>query len=84
LGLVPDYRYFENANVIHAGDFFLNGFYPLIDVHHGGSRKGVLRAVDKVLRIVDDETKIIPGHAPWAISRRPGVTAFSRANAGAR
>ena len=58
--------YFENANVIHAGDFFFNGFYPFIDVHHGGSLKGMIRAVDKVLRMANDATKIIPGHGPLA------------------
>lgn len=32
--------HFKKANVIHAGDFFFNGFYPFIDVNHGGSLKG--------------------------------------------
>jgi len=58
--------YFEKANVIHAGDFVFNGFYPFIDVHHGGSLKGMIRAVDKILRLADDQTKIIPGHGPLA------------------
>jgi len=58
--------YFQNANVIHAGDFFFNGFYPFIDVNHGGSLKGMIKAVDKVLALADDKTKIIPGHGPLA------------------
>ena len=56
--------YFEAANVIHAGDLFFNGFYPFIDVNHGGSVKGMIKAVDKVLTLADDDTKIIPGHGP--------------------
>lgn len=56
--------YFKAANVIHAGDFFFNGFYPFIDVHHGGSLKGMIVAVDKVLLLADDNTKIIAGHGP--------------------
>ncbi|MBW2318953.1 MAG: MBL fold metallo-hydrolase [Deltaproteobacteria bacterium] len=56
--------YFKAANVIHAGDFFFNGFYPFIDVRHGGSLKGMIKAVDKVLSLVDDSTKIIAGHGP--------------------
>ena len=56
--------YFEEANVIHAGDFFFNGFYPFIDVTHGGSLKGMIKAVDKVLSLADDRTKIIAGHGP--------------------
>jgi len=58
--------FFEKANVIHAGDFVFNGFYPFIDVHHGGSLKGMIRAVDKILRMSDEQTKIIPGHGPLA------------------
>jgi glyoxylase-like metal-dependent hydrolase (beta-lactamase superfamily II) len=58
--------YFKGANVIHAGDFFFNGFYPFIDVNHGGSLKGMIIAVDKVLSVADNSTKIIPGHGPLA------------------
>jgi len=56
--------YFEKANVIHAGDIFFNGFYPFIDVTHGGSLKGMIKAVDRVLALTNDDTKIIPGHGP--------------------
>ncbi len=56
--------YFKAANVIHAGDLFFNGFYPFIDVTHGGSLKGMIKAVDKVLSLADDNTKIIAGHGP--------------------
>jgi cyclase len=56
--------YFKEANVIHAGDFFFNGFYPFIDVTHGGSLLGMIKAVDKVLSMADDSTKIIAGHGP--------------------
>ena len=56
--------YFEKANVIHAGDFFFNGFYPFIDVTHGGSLKGMIKAVDKVLSLADESTEIIAGHGP--------------------
>ena len=56
--------YFKKANVIHAGDIFFNGFYPFIDVTHGGSLKGMIKAADKILSLADDNTKIIPGHGP--------------------
>jgi cyclase len=55
---------FKEANVIHAGDIFFNGFYPFIDVDHGGSLQGMIKAVDKILSLTDDSTKIIPGHGP--------------------
>jgi len=56
--------YFKKANVIHTGDIFFNGFYPFIDVTHGGSLKGTIKAVDKILSLADNNTKIIPGHGP--------------------
>jgi cyclase len=56
--------HFQNANVIHAGDVFFNGFYPFIDVGHGGTVKGMIRAADAILALADGETKIIPGHGP--------------------
>jgi glyoxylase-like metal-dependent hydrolase (beta-lactamase superfamily II) len=55
---------FTKANVVHAGDCFFNGRYPIIDVAAGGSVDGMIAAVDRILTMVDDRTKIIPGHGP--------------------
>ena len=52
------------ANVIHAGDAWFNGFYPFIDTAHGGSLDGAIAAVDGILELADDDTRIIPGHGP--------------------
>ena len=56
--------HFRNANVVHMGDTYFNGLYPFIDTGTNGSVKGVIAAVDRVLAITDDTTKIIPGHGP--------------------
>ena len=56
--------HFKNANVIHAGDTFFNGFYPFIDAAHGGSLKGMINAAEQIIALSDDNTKIIPGHGP--------------------
>jgi glyoxylase-like metal-dependent hydrolase (beta-lactamase superfamily II) len=56
------YVHFVNANVIHTGDLWFNGMYPLIDGGSGGTVNGMIRAVDEVLALADDRTKIIPGH----------------------
>lgn len=56
--------YFKQANVLHAGDIYFNGLYPFIDSSSGGSVDGVIAAVGKILEMIDDETKIIPGHGP--------------------
>ncbi len=61
--------FFQSANVIHAGDLLFNGFYPFIDVHHGGSLKGMIKGVDKLIRMADDNTKIIAGHGPVATKK---------------
>ncbi|HKE45678.1 MAG TPA: MBL fold metallo-hydrolase [Steroidobacteraceae bacterium] len=58
--------YFSKANVLHAGDTLFNGFYPFIDVGGGGSINGMIGSADKVLGMINDDTKIIPGHGPLA------------------
>ena len=58
--------HFKNANVVHAGDIFFNGFYPFIDAAHGGLLKGVIEAADKILSMTNAQSKIIPGHGPLA------------------
>jgi len=55
---------FEKANVIHMGDTFFNGFYPIIDLESGGSVDGIVAAVDKVMPWVAGDTRVIPGHGP--------------------
>ena len=56
--------HFFEANVIHAGDIIFNGFYPFIDVSHGGTIRGMIEGTKLVLSLADDNTKIIPGHGP--------------------
>jgi glyoxylase-like metal-dependent hydrolase (beta-lactamase superfamily II) len=66
--------YFRKANVLHTGDLFFSVLYPYIDVSHGGSVDGMIRASEKILGIVNENTKIIPGHGP--LSNREGVKKF--------
>jgi len=56
--------HFRDANVIHMGDVYFNGLYPFVDFSAGGSIDGIIAATKKVLEIVDDDTRIIPGHGP--------------------
>jgi len=55
---------FEKANVVHAGDLFFNGFFPFIDAANGGSLRGMIAGVERILALTDDASKIIPGHGP--------------------
>ncbi len=56
--------HFRDANVIHMGDVYFNGLYPFVDFSAGGSIDGIIAATKKALEIVDDDTRIIPGHGP--------------------
>ena len=56
--------WFRHANVVHMGDTFFNGRYPLVDLASGGAVDGLIGAADRVLAMVDANTKIIPGHGP--------------------
>jgi cyclase len=56
--------HFTKSDVIHMGDTFFNKLYPFIDTSSGGSIDGVIAAVDRVLAMAGDKTKIIPGHGP--------------------
>jgi cyclase len=58
--------YFKQADVIHAGDIFFNGFYPLFDYSTGGLVNGYVDGMAKILAVAKESTKIIPGHGPLA------------------
>lgn len=53
--------HFRNANVVHAGDVYWT-MYPFVDSSSGGSMDGMIDAIDRILELVDADTKIIPGH----------------------
>ena len=61
-------------NVVHMGDTFFNGTYPIIDVAAGGSIDGMVAADDRVLALCDAGTTLIPGHGP--IGDRVALKAF--------
>lgn len=61
--------HFPNANVIHTGDVFFNGFFPYIDINRGGSLSGVIKALGVVAELADDDTQIIPGHGGMATKK---------------
>ena len=56
------YVYWTEANVLATGDTFSTGRYPNIDFANGGSIKGLIEASDRYLKLVNDQTKIVPGH----------------------
>ena len=58
--------WFEEANVLHPGDLFFEGRFPFIDLDGGGTVAGYIKNVTKLISMLKDDTKIIPGHGSLA------------------
>lgn len=69
------YYYFPEDNVIHMGDNFFSGRYPYLDLSSGGDIDGLISNTSMALELIDDETKIIPGHG--AISYKSNLKDFT-------
>lgn len=66
--------YFSKSNVLHTGDTYFKNRYPFIDVKSGGGIDGYINAVKKGLSLIDDNTKIIPGHG--SVSKKEEYQSF--------
>lgn len=66
--------YFPSENVLHTGDVFVSGQYPFIDINSGGSVDGLIEALNAAIFLVNDQTKIIPGHGK--VSDRDELVSF--------
>ena len=58
--------YFKESNVLHAGDAFVRYGLPFIDADGGGTIDGMINGAEQMLKMINDETKIIPGHGQIA------------------
>lgn len=52
------------ANIVHMGDLYFVGVYPYIDAAAGGSAARMAAAIREVLPLMNDQTKVVPGHGP--------------------
>ncbi len=66
--------FFEKAKVVHMGDLFFHKIIPFIDIRGGGSVRGYLEALDKVLARVPPDVTVIPGHGE--VTDLSGLKAF--------
>ena len=57
-------------HVLHTGDIVELGAFPFLDCWGGGTLDGMIAATDRILRIANDETLIVPGHGPTATRSR--------------
>jgi glyoxylase-like metal-dependent hydrolase (beta-lactamase superfamily II) len=44
------------------GDVFVTYGFPYIDLSNGGTLSGMINTLDKALVLMNDESKVIPGH----------------------
>ncbi|GMN01472.1 MBL fold metallo-hydrolase [Erythrobacter sp. MTPC3] len=59
--------FWENKNIVHMGDLYFNiPGYPFIDTNSGGSVYNAMDSLDLVIAMIDDKTKVIPGHGPMS------------------
>ncbi len=71
LGYIPPahtdtdiYVHFMRGNVLHLGDTFFNGMYPVIDPGTGGNLAGMIASADRMAKMANATTRIVPGHGP--------------------
>ena len=67
--------WFTESNVVHMGDDMFNGFFPFVDQENGGSVRGLIANLDKVLAALPADAKVIPGHG--ALTDKAGVKTFA-------
>tara|TARA_B100000029_G_scaffold234473_1_gene231707 strand:- start:22 stop:990 length:969 start_codon:yes stop_codon:yes gene_type:complete len=56
--------FLRNSNILHMGDVFNMTGPPFIDAGNGGSIDGIIRFCEEILKVVNDETTVVPGHGP--------------------
>jgi len=54
--------YFKTSNVLHMGDLYFSGMYPFFDNGNGANIKGIIYTLANVLTMINEDTRIIPGH----------------------
>lgn len=66
--------WFKRANVVHMGDLYFNGRFPIIDLDNGGHVDSYLAAIETAIATLPADVRVIPGHG--ALSDLAGLAAF--------
>ncbi len=56
--------YFVGSRVVHLGDQLFSGRFPYIDQDSGGSVSGSIANLERVLRELPADTRVMSGHSP--------------------
>jgi glyoxylase-like metal-dependent hydrolase (beta-lactamase superfamily II) len=68
--------FFTGSNVVHLGDDFFNGKFPVVDLEAGGDVAGLIKNLGDIIAKLPAGVKIIPGHGP--LSDVDGLKEFRR------
>jgi cyclase len=68
--------FFTGSNVVHMGDDFFQGRFPVVDLENGGDVEGMAKNVGEIISKLPADVKVIPGHG--ALSDLEGLKAFHR------
>jgi cyclase len=66
--------WFTKSNVVHMGDDLFNQRFPFVDRENGGSVRGLISNIDKVIVTIPDDATVIPGHG--ALTDKNGLRTF--------
>jgi cyclase len=66
--------FFTGSNVVHMGDDFFNGRFPVVDLEAGGDVEGMTKNIADIISKLPAGVKIIPGHGP--LSDADGLKLF--------
>src|ERR1051325_5500041 len=68
--------FFTGSNVVHMGDDYFNGRFPVVDLENGGDVEGMAKNVGDIISKLPADIKVIPGHG--ALSNVEELKAFHR------
>lgn len=54
--------WFVQSNVVHTGDLFVTTGFPLLDLMGGGSSAGLIAGLERAIKLLPADVKVIPGH----------------------
>lgn len=56
------YVFIPSANLLHTGDLFWTGRYPVVDYSAGGSLRNMVAALGRLEQVGDRDTHVVSGH----------------------
>ena len=61
--------HFKRSNIFHCGDVFVRYGFPFIDQGAGGSIDGMIKAIEHLITVTNDQSRLIPGHGAMSTKK---------------